>query len=462
MAVTFGGLATGLDTNALIDGLMAVESLPLVRNVKEQDEITSAISTFTSFIGTVNAVKTEAEKLDTDSEFASLSSESTNDDKVLATATGSALPGSYTVHVEALALETRTKSDAFADSTSPLGETGNFDINVGGFPTVNIVVAAGDSLADIAANINASDARVSASIIYDGASSSRLLVRGIDTGVVNDVTYTETGTDLGLDTTANPTNTYQNAQDAEITIDGEFTVTRGTNNFADVLPGVTLTVKEVHTLSTDTETITIATDPVAQEAKIQSFVDAYNKMLSAGHLASGFAGVDAVNPQLAGDSAIRSALDRMGVTISSAIAGLTGKYNMLAAVGVSLESNGNLKIDSTKLTDALNADAEAVAKVFAGDEANSIDGMMKLIIDTVDTLTDGSTSLLESRKGAFEDQVERLESEEIVLERRLGEYEDRLRKKFTQMELLVSQIQQQGNGLSGLVGFQTVQSNNNK
>jgi len=459
MTITFGGLATGLDTNALIDGLMAVENIPLTRNKAEQSEINAAISTLSTLISTVNQVKVEAEKLDTDSEFASLAASSTDSEKVIATATGSALPGSYSVNVKQLALETRTQSNSFADSTSALTQTGSIQINVGGFPAVNVAVGATDSLADVAANINASDARVVASIIYDGSSSSRLLVRGIDTGTVNAVSYTETGTTLGLDSTSFPANTYQNAQNSQIVVDGQFTIERATNVITGVIPGVTLTLNEAHALSSDTETVTIETDAAAQEAKIQAFVDAYNNAVSAGHLASGFGGIDASNPQLAGDGAIRSSLDALALTISSEVTGLSGTFTMLASVGVNLTQGGSLVIDSSKLSDALQDDAEAVAKVFAGDPDNSVNGMMDRISDAVDNLTKESTSTLESRKSVFEDQVERLKEEELSLERRLADYETRLRKKFTELELLVSQIQQQGSALSGFTSFLPQTSN---
>ena len=56
MAVTFGGLASGLDTNALIDGLMAVERIPLARNQAKQLDLTSAKDTISSVISKVSAV----------------------------------------------------------------------------------------------------------------------------------------------------------------------------------------------------------------------------------------------------------------------------------------------------------------------------------------------------------------------------------------------------------------------
>jgi flagellar hook-associated protein 2 len=452
MAITFGGLASGLDTNALIDGLMGVERIPLLRNQSKQASLTSAKTQLASVLSRVSAIKTAAEKLDTDAEFASFTTtvgkDANGEAPVVATVTGSALAGNYSIGVSQLAQETRTKSDAFADSTAALAQAGTLDITVGGSATVAVTVEAADSLTDIATKINSSSARVTASVIYDG-SQHRLLVLVKDTGDANQVVYKESGTvALGLSTGAN---TYQSAQNATITIDNQFTISRSTNKFSDVVPGITLTATK--TTTSDIK-LDVAPDPSTQASKISAFISAYNAAVSAGHLAAGYGSTKASNQNLSGDSAIRSSLDRLSRIVASAVPGLTGKYNMLAAVGVSLSSSGSLDLDEAKLTAALEDDPDAVAKVFVGDSSTSTDGMMKLISNVVDALADDTDSVLKTREKSFESQIKRLAEQQLDLQRRLDSYETRLRKRYTDLEIMISKINQQGAGLSGLVNFQ--------
>jgi flagellar hook-associated protein 2 len=451
MAITFGGLASGLNTNALIDGLMAIERIPLKRNQAKQLSLTSAKNTLASVLSAVSAIKTAAEALDTDAEFASFSTkvgkDANGEEPVVATVTGSALAGSYSVGVSQLAQETRTKSDSFADATAALGQGGDLEITVGGSTPVTVAILNTDTLTDIATKINASSARVRASVIYDGT-NHRLLVLGRDTGNANQVKYAKSGTvALGLTTASN---TYQKAQNSIITIDNQFTISRSTNKISDVIPGITITAVKI--TSTDTK-LEVAPDADVQAAKINSFISSFNRAVSAAHLAAGYGSTNAVNRNLAGDSSIRRGLDRLGMTISSSIAGLTGKYNMLAAIGVNLSNGGTLELDKEKLQAALDEDPAAVARVFVGDSSASIDGMMKKISDVVDSVADDSDSVLNARKKAFESQIKRLADEELNIKRRLESYEQRLRKRFTALEIMISKIQAQSNGLAGLVNL---------
>lgn len=446
MAITFGGLASGLDTNALIDGLMGVERQPLIRNQREQSSLQSARDTLSSFLSKVSKIKEAAAKLDTESEFASFST-SLSGDGLVASVTGTALGGKYSVNVDRLATETRTKSNGFADSTADLAMAGDLEITVGGSAPISVAVAAGDTLADVAAAINESDARVTASIIYDGT-ENRLLVRGKDTGAANEVTFNETGSvALGL---SDPLNTYQNADDAQITVDDQFTITRSNNKFSDVIPGITLTATEV-----TASPITLEVEPDADEQaeKIQSFITAFNEAISAGKLAAGYGSIKASNENLQGDSSVRTALDRLSSTVSTPVSGISGRYNMLAAVGVELTQTGELSLDRTKLSAALEEDPESVVRIFTGDADAGIKGVMETLTSVVDGLTDGKDSLLETRIGAFESRISSLEEDELNLQRRLDDYESRLRKKFTQLELTIAQIQEQGSGLAGLTSL---------
>ena len=84
--------------------------------------------------------------------------------------------------------------------------------------------------------------------------------------------------------------------------------------------------------------------------------------------------------------------------------------------------------------------------------------MMKLISNVVDALADDTDSVLNTRKKSFESQIDRLAEQQLDLQRRLDAYETRLRKRFTDLEIMISKINQQGAGLAGLVNFKQATS----
>ncbi len=439
-AISFGGLASGIDTNALVTGLMAVERAPLNRNASKQQALTSAKGALSGVLNSFSGVKTAAEALNSLTAFASYSLTSSDEKVAVAVATGAAKPGSYSIEVQALSRETRAKSAAFASGTTALAQAGTLSITIGGTQS-DILVDATDSLAGIASKINASGAAVSASVVKTGASAF-LVVAGKNTGAANEVTFAEAnGLTLGM-------TTYQNASDSRIVLDGQFTIERATNQFTDVLDGVTLTAKSVSATPT---TLVVKSDADAQASKIQSFVSAYNNAISAGHLAAGWGSIKASTKELSGDSAVRSGLNLLGTTVSSTIPGLTGKYNQLASVGVKLSQDGTLSLDKTKLAAALEADPEAVAKLFLGDSATNTKGAMSVMSTVIDRLTQGSNATFPLRITQFDKQITALAKNYENLQDRLDQYEAGLRKKFTALETTISKIQFQGKQLAGFV-----------
>ena len=273
---------------------------------------------------------------------------------------------------------------------------------MGGSTPITVTVDAADSLTDVATKINASDARVSASVIYDGT-NHRLMIMGKDTGSTNQVTYKETGTVALGSTSATPTKTPKMPRSRSTTSlrsRGAQSVFRCHSRRDDHRNG-----------SSDTK-LEIAPDSTEQAAKVNEFINATIRRFRRLNLRPAMA--RRRHPTRTWLATARfSATDSSRVPFNS-IPGLTGKYNMLASVGVKLSSSGALELDQTKLKTALEEDPDAVAKVFIGDSSNSVDGAMKIIADVVKVVADDSDSILNSRKKSFESQIERLEEQGLL------------------------------------------------
>jgi len=445
--INFGGLATGIDTEALIKGLMAAERQPLNRLQAQKSTLDSARTTITSISTKLAALKTAARAMETPSGYASFKASST-DAAVVARAAGGASPGSYDVTVQALARASKHYSAAQTTSTDPLGLSGPLTLQIGSGAALDIDVTAGDSLADVASKINASGQRASASILFDGT-GYRLQVRGLDTGAASGVTLGgAAATGLGLDV---PAARVQSAQDAALTIDG-IAVTRSTNQVSGVIPGVTLALTRT---TASPATVAIESDGDNAKSKLKAFVSAYNDVVSASRFAAGWGSIKASNSELSADSTIRSVLDRLGRTVGEPVAGATGRYQTLASIGVRSNKDGALELDEVALDKAMLADSTAVTRLIVSDSGAGTTGAMSKVSTLVEQLATNANAPLLKKIEAFGVRMKRIDNDSDAQARRLTIMEAQLRARFTQLEMLVSKINSQGSALAGI-------SNNNK
>jgi flagellar hook-associated protein 2 len=439
MTIKLGGLATGLDVNALVTGLVSASKEPLTRKQAQQREADSAAQALTSLSSKLSALRQAAAQLASPTEFASFSAQS-SDAAVVASTFGAPTPGRFDVTVSQLAREQKTFSDPQSSGTDPLGMSGSLSLTIGSSVST-VSVAAGDSLTDIAVKIGASGARVTASVLFDGT-TYRLQVRGLDSGAENAIAFGEVGFSLGL---AAPQNTTQVAQDARLSVDG-IEVTRPTNSVQGVVPGVTFALTKVTTAPVSVE---IRADAAAIQQKVQRFVDAYNDVVRNAQQLAGYGSQKASNRQLSGDSAVRTVLSRLSSIVTGPIAN-TGRYGTLASVGVRSTRDGTLALDGNALASALAADPVAFSRVFVLDPTTQSTGVMNGLRSAVDTLAGSAGSVLQARIEGFQTRSRRLADDVTQLQEQLGAYEARLRKQFEAADVAVSRYQAFGNALASL------------
>jgi flagellar hook-associated protein 2 len=439
--ISFGGLASGLDTDAIVSALMKVERRPLDVLNTRQGQLSAARNTINQISTRLGTLSTAAKALSTTDGFTSTTA-SSSDPAIVANASGGASPGAYDVKVLALAREQRTYSTAFASEVDDLSITGTLDLSVAG-TSASLTIDPEDSLAEIATKINGAGLRVSASVIST-TSGMKLQIRGLDTGAANAVTFGGTAASaLGLD---DPSATFQGAQDARIEVDGN-TITRPTNQITSVIPGVTLALTKE---SASPITVRVSSDPTSLKSKIQAFVNAYNDVVSSGQGAIGFGSTTPQNKELAGDSSIRTVLDRISSLVASPVEGTTGRYTTLASVGISLSREGRLSFDETKFNAALASDATAVARVFVKDPLAASSGIMSSFVDRTAELSSNTDALLRNRLDSIDRLARRLTKESDDLNERLARTETQLRSRFSQLELAVAKYKSLGNAVGGL------------
>jgi flagellar hook-associated protein 2 len=430
-----GGLATGMDTQSIIDKLVQLESRPLTSLQQRQAACSSQVSLLGALASSLGTLQTAADGLATGGVVA-LRATSSNTAFSAAPGTG-AVAGSWSVRVDTLATAAKWRSAGFGAGDAIQG--GTLSLTVGGKPYLGpdgqpIAVAPGESLSDIAAAIRATGAPVSATVLDDG-SRTYLSLTNLATGYAGDpspalaVAFAQADPETGgVDPTAGasalaPTN-------ASFSIDG-LTFTRPSNTVSDALPGTTLALSAE---GGPAETLAIGADTAATRSALQKFVDAYNGVMAAAQKQLAPAqGTDRAST-LAGDSTVRGLAQRLSSLISSRVG--AGTVRSLADLGVKTQRDGTLSLDSAALDAAVARDPGAVDALFS--DASS--GIAHLVDGIAGTYTASTTGLLVVRQGGLQRQITDLGAQATALQARIDAYRDGLVAQFTAMEQVVGQL----------------------
>lgn len=182
MAISFGGLATGLDTSSLVEQLMQAERKPLTQMENDKSYFNSRLSALGLLEGKLVSFLSKIEELNSAEELQSQKATFSSKDFFSATTESNAVPGNYQVEVVDLAQVQKSVSLGVTDKAASSFGLGTMTLTVGDNDPVDITIdASNNSLAGIMAAINESDAGVVASIINDGTDSPyRLVLTGED------------------------------------------------------------------------------------------------------------------------------------------------------------------------------------------------------------------------------------------------------------------------------------------
>ena len=423
--ITFGGLASGIDTNSIITELMKIERRPIDRLENDKNYLQTRLKAFSDFESKLNELKSSFEALDTSREFRSYSVNPASEEFFTVDANSTAAPGSYGIEVVNLAQVQKDVSVGYSSSSDGIFSAGTIDIN-GTVITVND----GDSLADIVdaintANTGTTPTGVSAALINDGTSNGyRIVLTGEDAST----TFTATVSGVSDGTTALSFSNTQTAQQATVKIDG-ITIVSDNNTLKNAIPGVTLNLLKANA-SGETTHLGVDVDSDEIRNKINAFISAYNDIVK-------FV-ADQQDSSWANDSGLQGTKRRLQSFLTTAIGG-TSKYQTLIDIGIKTnKDDGTISLDSGTFNEALNTNFEDVEKLFIGE--TGVDGIAKKFTDYLDGITDSVNGLYASRKSSTDSNIRRIDNNIESMERRLEQREKILRAQFDAMETLMSSL----------------------
>jgi flagellar hook-associated protein 2 len=456
-SLNLGGLASGLDTNAIVQQLMAVESRPQQR-IQQQTLIEQARQQALKDVNTrIGNLLTAVNALQDPTAWGDVQTVDSSDAVHLAaTRIGGAAPGAYTVTVTRLAAadqytQTSGNTTAAADDT--------LHLSVGGGNVFDVQVASGDTLDTIASRINGT----SGMPVYATVAGGKLVVSGKTTGAANTVTIAG-GAAAGFTFAQTAL-----AQDANLTVDaglGPVAVTSASNTVTSAIAGVSLTLKG----QVGNATITVgapAPDTSALQDKVQKFVDQYNSTIAfiRGKLdeqlvANPQSQADREQGVLHNDSSLSALLTSLREGLGDVVSGRPASMRALVQAGISTGGAsatlnkdaiaGKLTFDTDAFSNALQSSFSDVKALFTNATGSfATEGVSQRLHDQLTS----AGGIMASRDEAEQTRISSLKQQSSDWDARLTAKEASLREMFTRMEVALQQNQL----LTSQVGAQLAQ-----
>lgn len=393
MAISSAGLGSGLDVKSIVSQLMAAERQPLTKLDTKEASYQAKLTAYGSLKGAMSSFQSAVSGMSGISLFNSFKATPADSSILTATTSSIASAGTYSISVTNLAQSQKLVAVGQSSTTAPIGSgasttltfdfgtisggvlaggtyTGaSFTSNGAGAKTVTID-SSNNSLTGIKTAINNAKIGVTATIVNDGGTSPYRLVLSSDSmgksgslkiGVSGDASLSTLLAHDPSNNTGQMLSETVTAQNADFSVNG-VTVSKSSNAVSDVVQGVTLNLLKVTTSAT---TLTVARDTSAVTTAVNGFAKAYNDLSKTLTDLSAYDAVSKKGGPLLGDSAVRTIQSQIRGVIGASISGLTGTYKRLGDIGLSLQKNGTMAVDATKLQAAMDAAPDDIGMLFA-------------------------------------------------------------------------------------------------
>lgn len=399
MLSALGSSSSGINVSAAVAAAISALSAPEQQWQSEQQALQTQTSDINQIQTDVSALETSLNALgDPLGALASMAATSSDTSVVNVSAAAGTAAGTHVVVVDNIASAASAYSDSVASSSTALAP-GSFTIQMGSGTSTTIPIGGGvDTLDQLASYVNGLSLGVTANVVTD-SSGARLAITSNATGNANGFTITNAS---GL------TFTQASAgQDASLTVDG-IPIDSASNAVTGVISGLTLNLTGAS--PGGQITISVAPDVTTASKAIATFVGAYNTAI--GDVNTQYTvGANFKEGPLSGDPTVQllqNALLSMG--------GYSGGGNgvsTLADLGITMNKDGTLTLDSTALTNAIQNNFPAVRNFMQG---TTLNGFVSSVSTQLSTLNDPGN-------GAFTVDLQSISSENKDLQDQINKFQ---------------------------------------
>jgi flagellar hook-associated protein 2 len=343
----------GIDVTSVVEQLVAAASAPEQAWQSQQQSLQAQENEMNQLNSELSSLQSAVEALQDPSGALGALTTTSSDSSIatMSTVPGTAA-GTHTVVVSSLATTSSYYTADVASSSTALSD-GSFDLQVGSASPTTITIDSSDNtLSGLAAKINSLNLGVTANVITD-ANGARLSLVAQSSGSASDLTVSNDSTSLGFTKAVTGAN-------ASLTVDG-VPVSSASNTVTGVVPGVTFNLtgsdpNTVVTLSSTPDTSSVAT-------AVNNFVNAYNTVIQ--DLSSQFTynASTQTTGTLGGDGTAKMVQEELLGFPSYTVSG-AGAYQTLGDLGITMNDDGTLSVDSGALNNAISSDFQDVQNFF--------------------------------------------------------------------------------------------------
>ncbi len=460
-SINFSGIASGIDGNAIIQATLDAQKtawLPLQNKVKGNEEENKAFDELNARLLTLNdKIK---DFLTLAGNAVSKTASSSNENAIVAVAGANALCSSSTLKVLNMARNaTVSFSDQFSSLTQPIAPGLSAPITIAitcgqGSSTsvLNVEVDSDTTLSQLLSRINeTSSGQVRASAINTGTASNpeyTLVINGTSTGLEKGSISVEIPSELAA-TGLFQSSTISQAQDAVLEISGIGQVSRPSNQISDLLPGLSLNIKQENT---GPVTISVAGDTEKTAMKVAALVDALNDVIKYSRDNSSVKREDKDNEAtnvfgtLARTRVDEGVISDIRNAIASSASGPNNsKVHILADLGITTQKDGTFKFDKDVFMKA------------AADDTNAAEGVLHRFADKVGS-ADGIIyqytkyqGMLDRAKEANNQENSQLSDRLSRLQESLDQQREMLTKMFARLESTVGRLNSEAQAITSMI-----------
>ena len=431
--------STPIDVQSLLNSALAAAKAPLTNLQQQQTNVQIQSAALQNIGADVTALTTAAQALtDSNGAINALTTTSSDTTVLSASADTTAQAGTHSIVVNSLATTASYYTNAVASATTTLA-SGTFQIAVGSNSATTVTVDSTDNtLNGLATAINGKNLGVTASVITD-ANGARLALVSNTPGSAGSITVSANSTRLTFTQAAGGAN-------ASLTVDG-VPVNSTSNTVLGVIPGVTLNLAGA--APGETVSLSLAPDSSQAATAVSQFVSAWNKVIGDINTQFNVSPDGTGGGALESDNNLRDVQNQLLSAITYSISGNSGLVN-LASIGVNLNTDGTLTLDSGKLSNALNGNFSAVQNLLQG--TSGVGTFLSSALNQISDPTEGSIALdLQGMSQTNQSLTQQIASMQTLL----SSQTQTLTAQYAQMETtlqelpqLQSEISQQLTGLS--------------
>ncbi len=448
MGIGVSGLMSGLDTDSIISKLMDLERRPIMLLKHKEAGYQAKITALGMVKSAMSELKSAVDSLKEDDGFLSYSASSSDTEILDVTAGDTILPGTYNITVSHLAFAQQERSSAFTAPDTSIG-TGTITIQLGSQESIEIeITSENNTLNGIANAINEAEAGVTAGVINDGNGNYYLTLQSQNTGTENSITFTIQDDDgdntdnnglsaLYTDPATQTLTETQAAANAQLTVNG-IAIERSSNEIDDLVEGLTITLKAAD--ASKTVTVTSSKNYSGLTNKLRNFVEKYNSLVDILKEQTAYNAATQEGGTLLGDSTVSRINLSLSRLLYQTVDGVDSAVNGLSKLGIELEESGHLSLDENKLTTAMEAYSDDIARLFTSDEEGN-EGLAVKLYDFLDGYLKSSTGILAAKTDGLQKSIDKLNDQIDQIEMRLTKREENLRHQFEALENLLSEFQ---------------------